>query len=115
MQPDLNHIQRQIQSHQVNIDEARRQANVQRQLSDQKRNDGDDNGASYYDLEAERFEQKANDLQDELDQLKADEERTQKRIDDLEGQKAQLTNEHTDRIKQITDELNRLRGSSLTL
>ena len=115
MQPDLNHIQRQIQNDQVNIDEAKRQAETQRLLADQMTGEGNDMRAAYYEQEALRFDKKVSELQDELAQLQTDKERTENRIAELEQKKSQLDSEHESQIIQITDELNRLKGSSLTL
>lgn len=112
---DLSHISKQIHSDQARIDEARRQADNRRMMADQKRQEGSANSPDYYEQEALRFDQQANELEDEIEQLTTEKERAEQRIADLEAQKAQISQEHNTRIAQIDKELNDLRGSSLLL
>ncbi len=114
-QPDLNHVERAIKKHELDIQETRRQAQVQRTTADQRRADGAVTGPDYYEREADRLEQHAIELETELDDLKAQKERMEKRLTELETQKAQLSAENTVRIDQLTKEIASIRGSSFML
>jgi phage shock protein A len=112
MQPDLNHTEREIKKHQVRIEELRREADVQRQMADQRVADGAMTGPDYYEDQADKLEQQARDMETELTQLQAEKERFEKRISELEAQKAQVANTNAQQLDQIEKELARLRGSS---
>ncbi len=112
---DLSHISKQIQADQAKIDDARRQAVNQRMMADQRTQEGNPNDPAYYEREALRYDQKADELENEIEQLTTERERTEQRIAELEAQKAQISQEHDARIAQIDQELNDLRGSALLL
>jgi len=111
---DLSHISKQIQKNTAAIDEARRQAVTQRLMADQKSRDGGSD-ASYYEQQALHYDQKANDLENEIEQLNTERERVEQRISDLQSQRDQVARDHTDRLSQIDNELNQLRGSAFML
>ncbi|HWT39728.1 MAG TPA: hypothetical protein VN081_00390 [Dongiaceae bacterium] len=115
MQPDLSHIQRQITGHEATIAEVRREEQVQRQYADQKRSEGNNSAAEYYEQQAGKLEAHAAELEGELDQLRIDKQRVEQRISQLEAQKAALSRDHEAELIRISDELNRPRGSSLML
>ena len=112
---DLSHINKQIQKDTADIDFARRQADNQRMMADQRRHEGNDPGAVYYEQEAERFDQQATDMENEMQDLAAEKERVEKRIAELEGQREDAVRNHTDQLSRIDNELAQLRGSSLML
>lgn len=112
MQPDLNHVEREIKNHEVRIQELRHEADVQRQMADQRAAEGAMTGPDYYESQADSLEQQAKDLESELTQLHAEKERFEKRISELEAQKAQLSAANTEQLNRISAELAQLRGSS---
>lgn len=113
--PDLNHAERFIKQHEVAIQDLHRQAQVQRDIADQRRTEGAMTGPDYYEQEADRLEQQAAELEDELGELRVQKERFEKRIAELEDQKAHLAADSTERLARITQEINTLRGSSFML
>src|SRR5690606_26070423 len=115
MQPDLNHIERSIKQHEADIQEARRQAQVHRDMADQRRNEGSMTGPDYYEQEADKLEQHATELEAEVDELKVQKERLEKRLSELEAQKAQLSAENTERLTQLAQEIASIRGTSFML
>ena len=115
MPNDLSHIIKQIQKDTIDIDAARRQAQNQRLMANQRVQEGNPDGAPYYNQEAERLEQHAIELETEIDQLTAQKEQVETQITALEAQRAAVAKEHTDRIAQIDKELAQLRGSSMML
>lgn len=115
MPNDLSHIIKQIQKDTIDIDAARRQAQNQRLMANQRVQEGNPDGAPYYNQEAGRLEQHAIELETEIDQLTAQKEQVETQITALEAQRATVAKEHTDRIAQIDKELAQLRGSSMML
>lgn len=114
MQHDLSHINKQIQKNTLDIEEARRQGTNQRRMADQKSRDGASD-ASYYEQEAIREDHKANQLQEEIEQLTTERDRIHHRISELETQREQLVREHESRLSHIDTELKQLQGSGFML
>lgn len=115
VQQDLTHIDRQIKKAYVAIDEARKQAEVQRQYADQKRGQGNRAAEEVYRQQANQFEQRAEELETEIDDLTQQKQVLEERAAELEGQLQALEQQYkNDRIR-ITDELNRVRGSAFML
>ena len=112
---DLHHIDKQIQQDTADIDYARRQADNQRMMADQKYKENDPSGARYYEQEADRFENKADELQNQIDQLQTTKQRINVRIGELEAQRSQISRDHTARLAEIDHELSQLRGSGMMI
>jgi hypothetical protein len=113
MPQDLSHIQREIENNQVRAAEARRDAEAKRHFAEQRKDEDNERGGQYYDQEADRLEEAATALEIEAAKLQEEKERTEKRISELEAEKTKLQTEHEQKLLQITEELDRLRGSSL--
>jgi len=109
---DLSHIDKQIQDNQANAAEARKQANNQRVVADQKRRAGDVTNAGYYEQEAVRFDQKALAFENENNDLQASRQSTQAHITELEAERNQINTDNAARLTAIDQELTRLRGTS---
>ena len=112
---DLSHIDKQIQKNTVDIEAARHQAENHRMMADQKREEGSDGSAQYYEEEALRFEAQATELEGQIEQLTAEKTRVETRINELEGQRQDAVRNHTEKLSQIDHELANLRGSSFML
>jgi chromosome segregation ATPase len=110
---DLSHIGKQMQKDDAAAADARKAADNYRMNADQKRQDGDNNSASYYEQEADRLEQQAIDAENEKMQLQNDKDRIEKRIAELESQRIQAQQQHSDQLSRIDSELAQLRGSGL--
>jgi chromosome segregation ATPase len=111
---NLKHLERSLRKHQEDAAGARRQAEAERDRAQQFIADGNDGQAQYHNRAAERLEEQANELENEMPQIESLMATKQKRIDDLQAQRDQLTRESTDRITAIDRELNQLRGSTFS-
>lgn len=112
---DLSHINKQIQKNTADITAARRQAQNLRMTADQHNREGDHPAATYYEQQADHFEHEAEQLEDTNDQLQTAKERAEKRIAELEAQRAHVDPQHTSRLNEIDRELSQLRGSGMML
>ena len=112
---DLSHINKQIQRNNDNINEARHQAQNQRLMADQMREQENTNREAYYRQEVQRFENQARELEDTNEQLQNKKKETEQRISDLEDQRAQLEADYTSKLSQLDHELVQLRGSGMLL
>ena len=111
---DLSHITKQIQRDTADADEARRKAADQRSMAAQKTSEGSSD-ASYYEIEAQRFDKKASNLEGEIRELTAERLRTEQRISELEKQRTQVTQEYNDQLLHLDNEITQLRGSGMLL
>lgn len=110
---DLSHIQREIENNQIRAAEAHRNAETKRILANQRESEPTEFSGDYYKIEAERLEEQASNFEAEAAKLQEEKEKTEKRINELQAQKTKLETEHEQKLLQITEELDRLRGSSL--
>lgn len=115
MANDLSHVTKQIQKDTADIDFARRQAENHRMMADQKREEGNDSAADYYEQESLRFDKQASDMEAEIEQLTTEQTRLETRIAELEGQRQEAVRNHTEKLNKIDSELANLRGSSFML
>jgi hypothetical protein len=83
--------------------------------ADQKNRDGDASGAQYYEQEATRAEQIADELEAQIDLLQTNKVRLETRVQELLDQRAQVDRDHTDRLAQIDKELSQARGNGMML
>jgi hypothetical protein len=112
---DLSHISRSIQQNTADAEKARQQAASQRIIADQKYQDDDSDGAAYYEKEALRFEQQADELESKNEQLQADQQRLEARLNELQAQREQLERDYADRLNHLENEIVQVRGSGLML
>ncbi|MGV9001450.1 MAG: hypothetical protein ACOH18_00630 [Candidatus Saccharimonadaceae bacterium] len=112
---DLSHVGKLIEKYTVDARFDREQAVIQRARADQKRRDGDSGTAEYFEQEANRFERQADEYENWVDQLQNRKKQLEQRLKELENQRAHVDSTHTDRIKQLDNEISQVRGSGMML
>lgn len=112
---DLSHIDRLIDQHAVDAQAARQQADQRRAQANQKVQEGDPDGASYFENEIARFLQQADEHEEQVNQLQTQKAELENQLNDLQNQRTQVENEHVERLRQLDQEIARVRGSSMML
>lgn len=112
--PDIKHLDRHLRKNQEDAAAARKQAEMERDRAQQFIQSGNDGQAQSHTREAEKLENRAMELENEMPSLEAAKSTMEKRINDLQQQRDQLTRESTDRITAIDKELAQLKGSTFS-
>ena len=108
-------IQRTIQSNEVKMVEARKQADLARTTARQQADAGNGMRADVYWQQAQTQEQKEMQLQEENQKLTSELDELQRQVNALEQEKLSESTRHDTEMKRIEDQLSRLRGSGLVL
>lgn len=112
---DLSHVNKQIQRDTADAEFARQKAKEQRDNADQKYRENNPDGARYHEQEADRFDRKGDELENEIDQLQSVKKRLELRLAELEDERARTDRTHADRLAQINKEIAEVRGSGMML
>ncbi len=111
MQLDITHLQREIESRESAITQARREAEQQLSIAKSEQQTAEAAGSTpnpYTQSQATQFEEKADSLQRELDDLVAQKTQAEQHLAALEGQKTQLVSTHEAEISRINNEIAKL-------
>ena len=112
---DLHHINKQITKDQVNADKKRLDAETARQRAYQYGDAGNDGQMAFYLAAAEKLDHEAREIDDKRTQAEHQLQSLEAQIADLEQQKERAIAEHDARLSEITKQIDRLRGTSLSL
>lgn len=111
MEDNIKYIEKQIEKNRIEAQTARRQADIIRTQAIQYTTDGQDANNSQYLVQAQVFEQKAEQLEAEADRLEPKKAQIEARITELKTERETINRETLDRTLAIDKELARIQGS----
>ena len=115
MAEDLTHIQRHIDKNRIDAEAERRQAQNYRIRAESERNAGMESRYNDYTIQAERHDQKAEDLEKEASELESEKSRQESEVADLKRQLDDLKNDFNSRSKALEQEIKSKGGTSFSL
>ena len=112
---DLHHINKQLTKDQINADKKRLDAETARQRAYQYGDAGNEGQMAFYLAAAEKLDNEARELDDERTRAEHKAQSIQAQIEDLERQRDRAVAEHDARLGEITKQIDRLKGTTLSL
>ena len=111
MEDNIKYVEKQIEKNRIEAQAIRRQADVARNQAIQYNAEGQETDNSYYLVQAQGFEQKAEQLEAEASRLEPKKAQIEVRISELKTERETINRETVNRTLAIDKELARIQGN----
>ncbi len=115
MADNIKTLDTRILADQQRAQSSTQRAQVEREKAARYIRDGNDTNAQVHTVEAQRLDQESTTIQNEIQALNEQKQQIETQIAGLEQQRMQLIQTHDQKLRELTNEIERLRGGSMTL